>query len=89
MNTTLSVSFLAVFDIDKNKMILSQGVKAKLFSTLSFKPTEKCCTDFHHCFQWETIFCEKKNPKMDETGQNRNRICSIIVDSKLSQCDLK
>ena len=56
-----------------------------LLLSLSFKPIEKCCLDLHHWFEWETVFCEKK-PKMDEIEQKKNGICSIFVDSKLSQC---
>ena len=54
--------------------------------SLFFKPIEKCYRALHHCFQWESILCEK-NPKMDEIKQKENRICSIFVNSKLSQCD--
>ena len=42
--------------------------------------------DFHHCFQWESAFCKKKT-KMDGIEQKKSGICSIFVDSKLSQCD--
>ena len=31
--------------------------------SLSFKPIEKCCTDLYNCFQWKTVFYEKKNQR--------------------------
>jgi len=50
------------------------------YFSLFLKPIEKCRIDVHHCFQWESVFCEKK-PKMNEIEQNKNGICSIFIDS--------
>ena len=70
-----SVNFLVVYDIHKNKMVLSYIIFFLLFRQLDGNGNQ--------------IFVEKMENKLDEIEQARNGFGSILlnVDSKFSQCD--
>ena len=49
---------------------------------LSLKPIEKCRMDVHHCFQWESVFCEKKNKRWTKFNKIKMEFAQFLLTLK-------